>query len=311
MSLLLLLLRRVLILLLLFGNEAKEMIGKTPERIEALRPLEHAGIANLKATEMIVKDIIDRLDRSEAIGRPEVLINVHVGITELEKRAVLKLVADTGARGAYFVEEPVAAALGANLDIYAPEGSMVVDLGSGTTEAAVISFGEIVSSSSLKVAGDDLDRDIMEYIKRNLGVEIGKNAAEKIKIDIASAKPVLGKSLEVTGRDLVTGFPKTVTVDAFQVNEAIRGSLKRIVEMIKATLEKTPPELLADVNKKGIILTGGGAYIDKIDEFISQRLGIKVIAADSPLECVALGIYRIIDNDDRFKKYYSSRCVKF
>ncbi|MCI8290933.1 MAG: rod shape-determining protein [Clostridia bacterium] len=277
------------------GNEAKEMIGKTPEKIEALRPLKHGGIANLKATEMIVKDIIDRLDKTQNIGRPVVLINVHVGITEVEKRAILKLVSDTGAREANFVEEPIAAALGANLDVYSPEGSMVVDLGSGTTETAVISLGKIVSSDSIKIAGDDLDENIIDYVKRNFNIEIGKNAAEKVKIEIASAKPILGKKVEIKGRDLVTGFPKSVILDAFQVNEAIRDSLKKIVEMIKTTLERTPPELLADVNKKGIILTGGLANIDKIDEFISQNVGIRVIAAENPLECVALGIYKLID----------------
>lgn len=277
------------------GNEAKEMIGKTPEKIEALRPLKHGGIANLKATEMIVKDIIDRLDKTQNIGRPVVLINVHVGITEVEKRAILKLVSDTGAREANFVEEPIAAALGANLDVYSPEGSMVVDLGSGTTETAVISLGKIVSSDSIKIAGDDLDENIIEYVKKNFNIEIGKNAAEKIKIEIASAKPILGKKIEIKGRDLVTGFPKSVILDAFQVNEAIRDSLKKIVEMIKTTLERTPPELLADVNKKGIILTGGLANIDKIDEFISQNVGIRVIATENPLECVALGIYKLID----------------
>ncbi len=292
--------------LLLFGNEAKEMIGKTPEKIEALRPLEHAGIANLKATEMIVSDIMHRLDKSDNIGRPEVLINVHVGMTEVEKRAVLKLVSDTGAKGAYLIEEPIAAALGANLDIYSSEGSMIVDLGCGTTEMAVISLGKIVSSDSLRIAGDDLDKNIMEYVKKNLGLEIGKNAAEKIKIDISSAKPVLGRKVQITGRDSITGFPKTITIDAFQVNEAIRNSLKRIIEMIKTTLERTPPELLADVNKKGIVLTGGGACIDKIDELISQELGIRVISAENPMECTALGIAKIIEDDEIFKRNYLS-----
>lgn len=282
------------------------MIGKTPEKIEALRPLEHAGIANLKATEMIVSDIIHRLDKSDNIGRPEVLINVHIGMTEVEKRAVLKLVSDTGAKGAYLIEEPIAAALGANLDIYSSEGSMIVDLGCGTTEMAVISLGKIVSSDSLRIAGDDLDKNIMEYVKKNLGLEIGKNAAEKIKIDISSAKPVLGRKVQITGRDSITGFPKTITIDAFQVNEAIRNSLKRIIEMIKTTLERTPPELLADVNKKGIVLTGGGACIDKIDELISQELGIRVISAENPMECTALGIAKIIEDDEIFKRNYLS-----
>lgn len=183
---------------------------------------------------------------------------------------------------------------------------MVVDLGSGTTETAVISLGKIVSSDSLRIAGDDLDQNIIEYIKKNLGVEIGKNAAERIKIEVSSAKPILGKKTQVKGRDSVTGFPKTVTVDAFQVNEAIRYSLKRIIEMIKTALERTPPELLEDINKKGIVLTGGGACIDKIDELISQELGIRVIAAENPMECVALGIAKIIEDDEVFKRHYLS-----
>lgn len=288
------------------GNEAKEMIGKTPDKIEALRPLKHAGIADLTATELIIKDIIDRLDKSDNIGKPEVVINVHVGMTDVEKRAILKLVSDTGVKSVFFIEEPIAAALGANLDVYSSEGSMIVDLGSGTTEMAVISLGKIITGDSLRIAGDDLDKNIIDYIKKSLGVEIGKNAAEKIKIEISSAKPILGKKAQVTGRDSITGFPKTVIVDAFQVNEAIRDSLKKIVEVIKATLERTPPELLTDVNKKGIVLTGGGACIDKIDEFISQELGIRVIAAERPIECTALGIAKIIEDDESFERTYLS-----
>lgn len=284
------------------GNEAKEMIGKTPDKIEALRPLQHAGIANLKATEMIVKDIIDRLDKKYNIGRPEVLINVHIGITDLEKRAVLRLISDTGAREAYFIEEPIAAALGTNTDIYSPEGCMVVDLGSGTTETAVISLGEIVTSDSIKIAGDDLDNDIIEYLKKKLSFEIGKNAAEKIKKELASAKPILGPKMELKGRDLVTGFPKTVTLTALQIHEAIRDSLRKIAEMIKSTLERTPPELSNDINRNGIILTGGGAYIDKIDEYISEMIGVKVRIAEQPLECVALGICDIIEDDEKMQK---------
>lgn len=226
-------------------------------KIEALKPLKHAGIADLKITGLIVKNVINRLKDLDGFGRPEVLLNVHVGITGLEKRAMIGLISNSGVRQAFLVDEPVVAALGANLDVYSPEGSMVVDLGAGITETAVISLGKIVSSDSLRIAGDDLDENIMDYIKKNLNVEIGKNASEKLKIEIASAKPVLGKKVEVKGRDLVTGFPKNVVIDAFQVNEAIRDSLNRIVEMIKTTLERTPPELLSDINRKGIVLTGG------------------------------------------------------
>lgn len=293
--------------ILAVGNEAKDMIGKTPDKIEALRPLEHASIANLNATEMIVKDIINRLDKIENIGKPEVLMNIHIGITDVEKRALLSLISETGARDAFFVEEPIAAALGANLDIYSPEGCMIVDLGSGVTETAVISLGEIVSSNSIRMAGDDLNQAIIDYAKKKLNFEIGINAAEKIKIEMASAEPALGRKIDVKGRDMVTGFPKMITLTALQVYEAIRVFLNRTVEMIKTTLERTPPELVADINKNGIVLTGGGAYIDKIDEFISENLGVKVVIAENPLECVALGIYKIIENDEYVKGLKSGK----
>lgn len=292
------------------GNEAKDMIGKTPDKIKALRPLEHAGIANLMATEMIVKDIINRLDKLYNIGRPDVLINVHAGITDLEKRAVLKLVSDTTARSAHVVEEPIAAAIGADLDISTPEATMVVDLGSGITETAVISLGEIVTSDCVKVAGDDFDHAIIEFVKKNMNMEIGKNAAERVKIELISTKPVLGKKMEIKGRDLISGLPKTATITAFQVYDAVRDLFDKIVQMIKATIERTPPELANDVHEKGIILTGGGACIDKIDVYIKENLRIPVRVAENPLECVALGIYKIIDDDKNFKKYCSSRYIK-
>lgn len=287
------------------GNEAKDMIGKTPDKIEALRPLEHARIANLMATEMIVKDIINRLDKLYNIGRPQVLINVHAGITDLEKRAVLKLVSDTATRNAHIVEEPIAAAVGANLDIYSPEANMVVDIGSGVTETAVISLGKIVTSDCVKIAGDDFDQAIIEYVKKNMSMEIGKNAAEKIKLELISTKPVLGKKMEIKGRDLISGFPKTAIITAFQVYDAVRDLFNKIVQMIKATIERTPPELVNDVYENGIVLTGGGACIDKIDVFVKENLKIPVKVAENPLECVALGLGKIIDDDIRFKKYCS------
>lgn len=293
------------------GKEAKDMIGKTPDKIEALRPMQHAGIANLKATEMIVKDIIKRLQESENIGRPEVLINLHSGITDLEKRALLKVVSDTGAKEVYFIENPLAATIGANLEANDVNASMVVDFGSGTTEVAVVALGEIVSSDSVRIAGADFDEDIINYVKRHLNVEIGMNAAERVKKQLASAKPILGRNMEITGRDLVTGLPKTIMLNAFQVNEALRDSFKKIIEMVKATLERTPPELLADIYKNGIVLTGGGAYIDKMDEFIAQRLGINVSVAENPLECVALGIQKVIESDDKMNELKAKRRKKY
>lgn len=285
------------------GNEAKDMIGKTPDKIDALRPLNHAGIANLKATEMIVQDIINRLDKLYNVGRPEVLINVHAGITELEKRAVLKLVSDTGARSAGIVEEPIAAAIGAGLDIYTPEGNMVVDLGSGVTETAVMSLGKIVTSDSIKVAGDDFDEAIIDFIKKRMNIEVGKNAAEKIKIELISTKPVVGRKMEIKGRDLISGFPKTAIITSFQIYEAVEVLLEKVMQMIKSTIERTPPELAMDIQERGIVLTGGGACIDKIDVYLRDNLKIPVMIAENPLECVALGISKIIDNNEEYKKY--------
>ncbi len=279
------------------------MIGKTPDKIAAIRPLKHAGIANLMATEMIARDIIKRLDKQYNIGKPEVIINVHVGITDLEKRAVLKLVSDTGVRRVCLIEEPLSAAIGAGLDIYTPEASMVVDLGSGVTETAVISLGKIVTSDSIKVSGDDFDQAIIDFVKKDMNIEIGKNAAERIKLSLVSTKPVIGKKLEIKGRNLITGFPKTTNVTAFQVYDTLRGLFDKILQMIKNTIERTPPELVSDIQKNGIVLTGGGACIDKMDVYLKENLKIPVRVAKRPLECVILGMIKIIEDDERFKKY--------
>ncbi len=281
------------------------MIGKTPDKIAAIRPLKHAGIANLMATEMIARDIIKRLDKQYNIGKPEVIINVHVGITDLEKRAVLKLVSDTGVRRVCLIEEPLSAAIGAGLDIYTPEASMVVDLGSGVTETAVISLGKIVTSDSIKVSGDDFDQAIIDFVKKDMNIEIGKNAAERIKLSLVSTKPVIGKKLEIKGRNLITGFPKTTNVTAFQVYDTLRGLFDKILQMIKNTIERTPPELVSDIQKNGIVLTGGGACIDKMDVYLKENLKIPVRVAERPLECVILGMIKIIEDDERFKK-----CIK-
>ena len=243
------------------------MIGKTPDKIAAIRPFKHAGI------------------------------------TDLEKRAVLKLVSDTGVRRVCLIEEPLSAAIGAGLDIYTPEASMVVDLGSGVTETAVISLGKIVTSDSIKVSGDDFDQAIIDFVKKDMNIEIGKNAAERIKLSLVSTKPVIGKKLEVKGRDLITGLPKTTNVTAFQVYDTLRGLFDKILQMIKNTIERTPPELVSDIQKNGIVLTGGGACIDKMDVYLKENLRIPARVAERPLECVILGMIKIIEDDERFKKY--------
>ena len=262
------------------GKDAKEMIGKTPEKIEALRPLKHGGIADLKATEMLVKSVIDKLDETEKLGNPQIVINTHIGMTEVEKRAILRVVKDTGAKNVYLIEEPLAAALGAGIDIDSLEGNMIVELGGGTTETAVISSGQIVTCDSLRIAGEDLDENIIDYVKKKLNVEIGKNAAEKIKIEIGYAKPVVNKKISIKGRDIKTGLPKEITLDALQIYDAIRDSLMKIVEMIRGILDRTPPELINSIYENGITLTGGGVYIKGFNELIAQRLGIKVYVAN-------------------------------
>ena len=291
------------------GNDAKEMIGKTPGKIEALRPLLHAGIADLNAMEMMMAEFIAELQATENIGSPRVVINLHIGMTEVERRAVLKLLLDIGVKEICFVEETLAAAIGAKMDVSSPEASMIVDIGSGTTEIAVIALGKIVACNFVKVAGDDLDQDIIDYIRKNLDVEIGKNAAEKLKIELASVKPIVNQIRQVKGRDLITGFPKTIRVNAFQIHEAIRGSIDKIIEGIRETLDRTPPELLNDVHMNGLMITGGGANIDKIDELIKERVMVDAKIADKPDECVALGLYEILNDDSKMRELKTKRRV--
>lgn len=291
------------------GNEAKEMIGKTPGKIEALRPLLHAGIADLNAMEMMMAEFMAELQATENIGSPKVVINLHIGMTEVERRAVLRLLLDIGVKEICFVEETLAAAIGAKMNVDSPEASMIVDIGSGTTEIAVIALGKIVACNFVKVAGDDLDQDIIDYIRKNMDVEIGKNAAEKLKIELASVKPIVNQIRQVKGRDLITGFPKTIRVNAFQIHEAIRGSVDKIIDGIRETLDRTPPELLNDVHTNGLTITGGGANIDKIDQLIKERVLVDAKIADRPMECVARGLYEILNDESKMRELKTKRRV--
>lgn len=293
--------------ILAVGQEAKEMIGRTPGEIQALRPLKQGGISDLDATEMVIKNIIKTVTKKEDIGIPKIAINVHIGMTEVEKRAVLKVIYDTGIRDVYLVEEPIAAALGIDLNIYSPEGNMVVDFGAGTTEVAVIALGKIVTCDSLRVAGDDLDQNIIDYIKKKKNVEIGKNAAEKVKIEIGSAKPKVNQKISIKGRDLRTGLPKEIYIDAFEVYDAIRDSLSRMIELIKSTLDRTPPELISGIHENGITITGGGANIKGFDKLISERLRVKINKPENTLECVALGLEKIIASSEKMKEFKSKK----
>ena len=279
------------------GTEAKEMLGRTPEQIRAVRPMKDGVIADFTATQLMLKNIIAKVGKRYNIGKPRVVVGVPSGITEVEERAVEEAVIQAGAREVYLIEEPMAAAIGASLDVGEPSGSIIVDIGGGTTEVAVISLGGIVVSHSLRIAGDELDEDIVNYIKRELNLAIGDTTAEQIKIGLGCAMPLMTEiSMEIRGRDLSTGLPKNVTITSAQVEEAMKESIAKIVEIIKMTLEKTPPELAADIMEKGIVLAGGGALIKNLDKLISKETGMPVYVADEPLDCVVRGAGKTLED---------------
>lgn len=284
------------------GYEAKEMLGRTPETIKAVRPLKDGVIADFTATQLMLKNIVSKVCQRYNAGRPRVVVGVPSGITEVEERAVEESVLRAGAKEVYLIEEPMAAAIGANLDVAEPTGNIIVDIGGGTTEVAVISLGGVVISNSLRTAGDELDEDIVNYIKREMGLAIGETTAEEIKIEIGCALPLMTEaSMEVRGRDLGNGLPKNVIVTSTQIEEAMHDSINEIVEVVKATLEKTPPELASDIVEKGIVLAGGGALIRNLDKLLSQKTEMPVYIAEDPLECVVKGTGKTLEDLERLK----------
>lgn len=284
------------------GTEAKEMLGRTPEQIKAVRPLKDGVIADFTATQLMLKNIIEKVGRRYNIGRPRVVVGVPSGITEVEERAVEESVLQAGAKEVYLIEEPMAAAIGAALDVGEPSGNIIVDIGGGTTEVAVISLGGIVVSHSLRVAGDELDDDIVNYIKREMNLAVGETTAEQIKTQIGCALPLMTETtVEVRGRDLTDGLPRTEKISSSQVEEAIKESITKIVEIVKLTLEKTPPELASDIMEKGIVLAGGGALIKNLDKLLSTETGMPVYIAEDPLECVVRGTGKTLEALERLK----------
>ena len=282
------------------GTEAKEMLGRTPEQISAVRPMKDGVIADFTATQLMLKNIIAKVGKRYNIGKPRVVVGVPSGITEVEERAVEEAVMQAGAREVYLIEEPMAAAIGASLDVGEPSGNIIVDIGGGTTEVAVISLGGIVVSHSLRVAGDELDEDIVNYIKREMNLAIGDTTAEQIKIQLGCAMPLMTEmSMEIRGRDLSSGLPKNVEITSVQVEEAMKESISKIVEIIKMTLEKTPPELAADIMEKGIVLAGGGALIKNLDKLVSSQTGMPVYVAEEPLDCVVRGAGKTLEDIER------------
>lgn len=296
------------------GSEARRMLGRTPGNIVATRPLRDGVIADYEVTEKMLRYFINKAAGRRWFFRPRVMVCIPSGVTGVEERAVRQATLQAGARSAYVIEEPLAAALGAGLDISEPSGTMVVDIGGGTTDVAVLSLGGIVCSRSLRVAGDKIDEAIVRYVRREFNLAIGERTGEEIKLEVGTAyiDGAGDKIYEIKGRDLVSGLPRAVRITRRQVHEAIKETLETVVGAVKEVLERTPPELAADIVNKGIVLTGGGALLHGIDRLLSEETRVPVHLADDPLSCVAkgtgraLGMLNILSRDHKYKgQFYS------
>lgn len=289
--------------ILAVGDDAKNMIGRTPGDIVAIRPMKDGVIADFDVTQSMLKYFIKRAISGGFMSKPRVVICVPSGVTEVEKRAVEEATLQAGAKEAYLIEEPMAAAIGANLPVEEPSGSMIVDIGGGTSEVAVISLGGIVTSKSLRIAGDEFDESIVHYVKKEYNLMIGERSAEQIKMTIGAAYPKpKDEYMEVRGRDLITGLPKNLTISSAEIIEALKEPINAIVDSIKFTLEKTPPELASDIMDRGIMLAGGGALLSGLDKLIKEETGMPVSVAEKPLDCVAIGAGKVLDEIETLKK---------
>ena len=281
------------------GNEARKMIGRTPANISVIRPLKEGVISDYEATEMMLKYFTEKIVEKKGFRRlvmPRIMVCVPTGVTEVEKRAVEEATREAGARDVYIIEEPIAAAIGAGIDISLPNGNMVIDIGGGTTDIAVISLGGAVVSQSIKIGGDKFDTAIVNYIKKKHNLLIGERTGEEIKIKIGTCYPRQEElAIDVRGRNLVTGLPKTVTITSEETLEALSESANQIVEAVHMVLEKTPPELAADISDRGIVLTGGGALLTGLEQLLEERLGITTMTAEEPTTCVAVGTGKYIE----------------
>lgn len=288
---------------LAIGAAAKEMVGRTPGEIAAIRPLKDGVIADFEITERLLSDFIKRVVRHKYLMKPRIVISVPSGITEVEKRAVRDSAENAGAREVYLIQEPMAAAIGVGLPVDRPTGSMIIDIGGGTSEIAVIALNGIVNNTSIRIAGDELNEAIVLYLKKNYNLLIGELTAEDIKIKIGSAFPLeKEESLEIKGRDLVAGVPKTLKISSVQIREALSEPVNAIVEAVRQALERTPPELAADILDRGIILTGGGALIRGLDKRLRQETNLPVNVAEDPLTCVVRGTGKVLENMAQYSK---------
>lgn len=285
------------------GQEAKEMLGRTPDSIVAHRPMKDGVIADYRVTEAMLRYFINKTMGNVRFFRPEVMISVPGGITSTERRAVIDAAQAAGAKAAYVIKETVAAAIGAGIDIAAPSGNMIIDIGGGTTDVAILSLGGIVTQTSVRVAGNKIDQAIADFIKKKHGLAVGDRTAEEIKIKIGSAIPVEKElTMEIRGRDMVQGLPKTIQVSTNEVVEAIQEELREIIKAVRVVLQETPPELAADIIDKGMIMTGGSALLKNLDKLIGQATGVPAYVADDAILCVVKGTGVALDNLDSYKK---------
>ncbi len=285
------------------GKEAKEMLGRTPDTIVAKRPLKDGVIADYRTTEAMLRYFINKALGGVRLFRPEVMVAVPGGITSTERRAVIDATISAGARAAYIIKEPVVAAIGADIPIGSPSGHMIIDIGGGTSEIAVISLGGIVSSSSVRIGGNKLDMSIQEHVRRKYGLAVGERTSEDIKIRIGSALYLETKlEMQAKGRDMITGLPRTITVTSDDVTDAIQHELQGIIEAVKDVLHNTPPELSADVMEKGMVLSGGSAQLRNLDRLLAEATGVPVFVADTPQLCVAKGTGIALENLESYKR---------
>lgn len=285
------------------GEEARRMVGRTPGNIVAIRPLKDGVIADFAVTEQMLKYFINKLNVKGFLSKPRILICCPTNITSVEQKAIREVAEKSGGKKVYLEEEPKVAAIGAGMDIFQPSGNMVIDIGGGTSDIAVLSMGDIVTSASIKTAGDKFDFEILQYIKKKYKLLIGERSAESIKINVGTVfENSRNEEMDIRGRDLVSGLPRTITINSAEIESALRESVAVIVQTAKSVLEKTPPELSADIIDRGVILTGGGALLHGIDTLLAEELKVPVFIADNPMDCVAVGTGIMLDNIDKIDR---------
>lgn len=286
------------------GTDARRMVGRTPGNIVAIRPLKDGVIADFDITELMLRHFINKLKVKGFLSKPRILICCPTNITSVEQKAIRQAAEKSGSKKVYLEEEPKVAAIGAGMDIFQPSGNMVIDIGGGTTDVAVLSMGDIVTSTSIKTAGDNFDNEIMQYIKRKYKLLIGERTAEDIKIQIGTVFPgARQEEMDIRGRDMVTGLPRTITITSDEVERALKEPISEVVQAAKSVLERTPPELSADIIDRGVILTGGGALLHGIDTLLAEELKVPVFIADDPMDSVAIGTGIMLDNIDKIPRH--------